>query len=225
MGSGKTLLSTDMALTSKVPVIANYKIKSKNVHPLELEQLMHLPYEKCKVILDEAYVYLENRVSMSKLNLYMSYILFQSRKRGIDIIITAQLAGTIDNRFIDLADIIIGAKQVKDGFLYVISDGRTKQLKKISFVNASKIWDKYDTTEVIMPPNIQNLETGIEILDRKKLKSKIDELEKLFFKQYPNNVKVTHAIVDSFLLDNDINELYGQYLYPRLQKNNIKVVE
>lgn len=222
MGSGKTLLATEFALTSKIPVIANYKIQSKNVHPLQIDELMHLPYDKCKVIIDEAYTYLESRVSMSKLNLYMSYILFQSRKRGIDIIVTAQLAGTIDHRFIDLSDIMIGAKQVRDGFLYIITDGRTTQFKKIKFADAERIWGRYDTTEVVLPPNIQDLETAIGVMDRKKLKLEIDNLEKLFYSQFPDNVKVTHAIVDSFLLDNDKSEIFGQYLYPRLQKNNIR---
>jgi len=186
---------------------------------------MHLPYKKCKVIIDEAYAYLESRVSMSKLNLYMSYILFQSRKRGIDIIVTAQLAGTIDHRFIDLSDTMIGAKQVRDGFLYIITDGRTTQFKKIKFADAERIWGRYDTTEVVLPPNIQDLETAIGVMDRKKLKLEIDNLEKLFYSQFPDNVKVTHAIVDSFLLDNDKSEIFGQYLYPRLQKNNIRTKE
>jgi len=221
MGSGKTLLTTDIALTSKVPVICNYKIKSNNVYPLELDELLHLTYPKCKVILDEAYTYLESRTSMNKLNLYMSYILFQSRKRGIDFIVTAQLADTIDSRFRDLCDIWIVAKQVKDGFLYAISDKQIIQFRKISFSSASKIWDKYDTTEVILPPQIQDLETTIGTLDRKKLKLKIDVLEKKFYREYQNIPKVTHSIVKAFLLDNDESEIYEEYLYPRLHKNEV----
>lgn len=218
MGSGKTLLSTDIALTSKVPVICNYKIESENVHPLELGQLLHLPYEKCKVILDEAYAYLESRVSMSKMNRYMSYILFQSRKRGIDIIITAQLSGTIDNRFLDLADIFIVCKQTKKGFLYLISDGRNRILKSIPFNKASLIWDKYDTAEVIMPPHMADLETEINIMDKKQLKKRLDELEIKFHESYSNVKKITYAVIDNFLLDCEESDIFRGYLYARLNR-------
>lgn len=217
MGSGKTLLATDMALTSKVPVLSNYKIKSKNVHALVISQLLHLPYKKCKVILDEAYAYLESRLSMSKLNLYMSYILFQSRKRGIDIIITAQLESSIDNRFVQLANIRIYAQVVKDGFRYFITNGKSIKLMKITFKNAEKIWGLYDTNEVVMPPNIEGLETTIEVMDRKVLKKKIDELEKEIRDEF-GDIKYTHAIVSSFLLDHDYSEIFEMNLYARLQK-------
>jgi len=217
MGSGKTLLATDFALSSKTPVLANYKIESKNVALLDIGNLLHLPYNKCKVILDECYAYLESRMSMSKLNLYMSYILFQSRKRGIDFILTAQLASSIDNRFIQLADIIIVAQREKDGFKYYVTNNEIVKIFKITFVNAEKIWCRYDTSEVILPPQMQNLETEIQILDRKKLKIRLTELEKMFKKEY-KDIKVSHALVDNFLLDIDESDVYGSYLYARLQK-------
>jgi hypothetical protein len=234
MGSGKTLLSTDMCLTSKVPVIANYDIgnfrydvkndrkvlveRNPNTHLLDLGQLLHLPYNKCKVVLDEAYSYLESRVSMSKLNLYMSYILFQSRKRGIDFIITAQLSSSIDNRFIDLADCIIGCKQKKDGFYYYIGNGRSISVMKIPIKKAERIWEHYDTSQVIMPQNIKELETQIDIMDKKVLKKRLDELEKKFRSEYGNLPKITYSIVDNFLLDMEEEDIFRTYLYSRLNK-------
>lgn len=219
MGSGKTLLTTDMALTSKKPVIANYDIESDNVYPLELGELLHLPYDRCLLILDEAYAYLESRVSMSKLNRYMSYILFQSRKRGIDIVITAQLSGTIDNRFLDLADMFVVCKQTKEGFLYAFSNGRATTIKKMSFSKASQIWNKYDTTQVIMPPQMEDLETEINLMDKKQLKKELDILEAKFDKDYPDIKKVTYAVVDNFLLDEEKSDIFRGYLYARLNKN------
>jgi hypothetical protein len=241
MGSGKTLLATKLVKNSNTPVIANYDIgvfkfnedgtkeldddgkailleRDANTHLLELGQLFHLPYKKCKVVLDEGTVYLENRVSMSKLNLYLSYVLFQSRKRGIDIIITAQLANTIDSRFINLADIIILCQQTKEGFNYFVSNGQIIRKMFIPYKEAMKLFDSYDTGQVIMPPQMQDLETQVQILDRKELKKKIDELEKDFRLKYPDKVKVTHSLVNSYLLDEDLSEEYASYLYARLQK-------
>ena len=226
MGSGKTLLETKLILSAKIPVLANYNIYEdenkqvphKNVIPLDIGELLHLPYEKCYVVLDEAYAYLESRVSMSKLNLYMSYILFQSRKRGITFILTAQLAGSIDNRFLSLADIIIVAQQVKDGFMYVLTNNRIYRKILLTWKQAEKIWNKYDTSQVILPPQIADLETQVQILDKKKLKAKIDELETRFKEEYPDIKKISHAIVDGFLLDCEESDVYSSYLYARLQK-------
>jgi hypothetical protein len=233
MGSGKTLLATKMALTSKTHVLANYDIgtfktenddtkvlveRRVNTELLDIGNLLHLPYKKCRVILDEAYAYLESRVSMSKLNQYMSYILFQSRKRGIDFILTAQLTNSIDNRFNSLCDLNIFAQQVKTGFRYFVTDGIKIKILTITYKEAENIWNCYDTSQVIMPPHMEELETQVQILDRKVLKKKVDELEKKFRSDYPENIKITHSIVDSFLLDNDLDDTFGSYLYARLQK-------
>lgn len=217
MGSGKTLLATDFALTSKIPVLSNYKIDCKNYESLDIGQLLHLPYDKCLVILDEAYAYLESRVSMSKLNLYMSYILFQSRKRGITIILTAQLENSIDNRFLSLADIKIYAQQTKDGFSYFITNDRIIKKVRISFKDAEKIWCKYDTLNVILPPNLEELENRIANMDKKTLKKNVDKLEKEIRDEY-GEVKFTHALVNNFLLDKQYDEFFSSYLYARLQK-------
>lgn len=239
MGSGKTLFATYFALKSKVPVLANYKIGDfeqisiderkflkwrKDCQELKIDEIFELPFKKCKVILDEAYAYIESRVSMSKLNLYFSYILFQSRKKGIDIILTAQLGGTLDNRFIELADMIVYSKQCKEGFKYGIWYKQTNTIKIITIPEklAQKIWNSYDTSEVVEPPRLEDLKTQIQIMDKSKLKSKVDELEKLFYDSYPNVKKVTLKMINSFLVDKGESEELGSYLYGRLQLNNIK---
>lgn len=231
-GTGKTTLSTDMALTSKIPVIANYDIgefeilpdgtkklikRHENVEPLDLTKLLHLPYNECKVLLDEGYTYLESRTSTSKLNRYMSYILFQSRKKGITIIVTAQLEGSLDNRFVALADIRIYCMLGKDGFIYFITNGRTVRKMKIPFKKAENIFNKYDTSQVIMPFNMEELENEIANMDKKTLKENVDKLEKEIRKEY-EDIKFTHAIVNNFLLENEYDEFFSSYLYARLQK-------
>lgn len=237
MGSGKTLLATYLALKSKIQVLSNYKIGKfeiisrdekkfidweDNCRALEIDEIFDLPYKKCKVILDEGYAYIESRIAMSKLNLYCSYILFQSRKKHIDIIITAQLGSTLDNRFIELADMVVYAKAVKDGFKYGIWCRETNIIKILTINNklAERIWNKYDTSEVVEPPRMEELKTQIRIMDKSKLKKKVDELEKLFNSKYPNVEKVTIKMINSFLVDNEESEEYTDYLYGRLQLKN-----
>lgn len=226
VGSGKTLFATRMCLKSTVPFVANYQIfkdKEKEIldkryNPLEVEELISLKINPAKVVIDEAYAWLECRIANSNINRYMSYILFQSRKRGLDFIITAQLEDTIDNRFTKLCDYIVMAEQIRDGFLYWISDRRHIRTFKISFKMAEFIWDRYKTEELIMPPQIENLRTQVEVLDRSKLKAKLDILEENYLSEYGSKYKITHALVDNFLLDANESDVYSSYLYARLLK-------
>lgn len=226
VGSGKTLLATRMALLSKTPVICNYDIYNNpterkpnpNVHPLEVDELLDLKYNPAKIIIDEAYAWLECRVSNSNVNKYMSYVLFQSRKRGLDFIITAQLEDTIDNRFTKMCSYIIFAEMIQDGFQYWITDKHKIKTFIIPFKQSETIWNKYNTDQIIMPPTIDNLKTQVAILDRSKLKKKLDELEQKLIAEYGNETKYTHSLIDNFLLDIDESDVYGSYLYARMQK-------
>lgn len=240
MGTGKTQLVTYFSLASKVPCLSNYKVGKfetideerrfiewqPNFYELKIDELFNLPYKKCKVLLDEAYAYIESRVSMSKLNLYCSYVLFQSRKRGIDFFLTAQLSSTIDHRFIDLADMIVVCKQINEGFYYGFWYRKSNSFAfmKMPFKTANKIWQYYDTTEVVQPPRVDELQAQISIMDKTKLKQKIDALEVKFYKVYPDCKKATIKMINSFLLDIGESEEYSEYLYGRLQLNSLKGV-
>src|SRR4030042_4075128 len=127
VGSGKTLLSTFMAIDDPRPVYANYKINIPNFKPLKPEMLWELN-KPTLIILDEAYTWLENRTSGKPINRYMSYILFQSRKRGLDFILTDQIVGTIDPRYRWMINFDIQSEVHEHGFLY--------QLTKLSRMGA-----------------------------------------------------------------------------------------
>ena len=156
VGSGKTLLATAFALYEKRPVYANYKIKIPNYHEMRPEILAKLNIPSL-AILDEAYAWIESRRSGKPINTFMSYILFQSRKREIDFILTDQLLGTIDVRFRQMTNYEIHCRHIVDiGFQYTfykLSGFTTYQPTTyiMPYSVAEKIYPLYDSWELINP--------------------------------------------------------------------------
>lgn len=151
VGTGKTLLSTIFAAHSTKVVYANYDIKIKQYKPFQLSEFLANRYYNCMIVLDEAYVYLESRIALRNLNRIMSYLLFQSRKVGIDIILTAQLLSSLDLRYRHLCDFLINCQNVAGGFNYVITSTAKKIVKKFS-IGIQKCYyffSLYDTLERI----------------------------------------------------------------------------
>lgn len=230
-GSGKTLLLTRFVLKNIFPFYSNYKVyeddSKKELHHLynELhpEELLHLDMKPKKIAITEAYEYFESRLGMGSFQRYMSYIVFQSRKRGMDFIIDTQLDDTIDHRYTRLCDYIIVAEAMDYGFHYFCTDKRTIKEFDINFRQAEKFWGKYDSWEVVMTPQLEELGKQIEIQNKPKLKIRITELEKRFYEEYGENFekkRITHALVEAFLLDCEPPEsdVYESFLYARLQK-------
>ena len=120
LGSGKTLFMTILAKMIAKPIFSNYALKFSDiaVKPLEIEKLFHSEYQNCCVLMDEAYIYLESRISGSEMNRCLSYVLFQSRKRGVILILTAQLSSSVDVRFRELVDIVIHCEKMGDCYRY-----------------------------------------------------------------------------------------------------------
>jgi hypothetical protein len=158
VGSGKTLLSVYLASKSKKPVYANFNIKIKSYNELLPETLAELncPKTGAFVIIDEAYSWLESRTSQKEINRYLSYILFQSRKKGMDIITTDQLLGTIDVRFRLMENYEIHCENVTNGFyyrMYKISRYKKPRVLKflITYDIAQKYYPLYDSWQPINP--------------------------------------------------------------------------
>lgn len=227
-GSGKTLLLTWFLLKSKDDFYSNYKIYqdeqktvlNKRYHELHPQELLHLDMSPKKVGITEAYEYFESRLGMGSFQRYMSYIVFQSRKRKMDFIIDTQLDDTIDHRYTRLCDYIIIAEADIDGFNYYITNKKFNDEFKITFKQAEKFWNLYDSWEVVMTPQIEELGKQIEVTDKPKLKEKLKALEEKFIAEYGNlpPKKITHAIVDNFILDCEESDVYASFLYARLQK-------
>ncbi|MFO7677199.1 MAG: hypothetical protein R6V50_02280 [Thermoplasmatota archaeon] len=214
-GSGKTLLATYFATKFDGSVYANYKIEIENYNhlkPIHLNQLN----ERSLIIIDEAYTWLESRVSMRELNRYLSYILFQSRKRELDFLLTLQMISTVDIRFREMADYFILAEAVQNGYRYMMVKNTWRNVKPIIFYlpenKAKKIYDIYDTFEKINPID-KEMEYNIND-DTEELSRYIDDLVNELLTEYPNP---TRPIVNDFCLKRSISKRYSEYIYNRLK--------
>lgn len=112
LGQGKTLSAVYLALKMKrmgYTIISNMKNFALNDDIIDDPQKIQELNSKDKylIILDEIYVYADSRNSMSKSNRLLSYLVFQSRKRNIDIIYTAQKISSVDIRIRGLTNIFI----------------------------------------------------------------------------------------------------------------------
>ena len=95
-GSGMTLAAVAHAyelkrLNPELKIISNLRLNSINYKPLNLEDLIKdFPKLYNKVILlDNAYITLDSRLSQSRINKLLVYLLAQSRTRNIRWILTS----------------------------------------------------------------------------------------------------------------------------------------
>ena len=232
-GSGKTIYATWHArlnVTMGIPVYCNYDIEMKDCQKIVPSELFSIGEDytiennkKCAVILDEAYSWIESRNYGSDLNKYISYILMQSRKRGMEFITTEQLNSTIDIRFQQLAEINVASIMLRDRFRYIYIFDNLRIVKKdLFFKDAKKFWDLYRTEEIVKPIKFNELQSKIENIDASKLNDKIGMLADLFHKEKGCfTYKITQAVIDDFILrHNDIatNDL-SYPLYGRLKSH------
>lgn len=153
LGSGKSLMSVILSLIEKSDhkrIVSNFDISNTN-EKFQLKKFLKRQYNDCMIILDEVYQYIDSRNSLDSQNKFFSYILYQSRKKSLDLYIIAQQQQSIDIRFRDLTDYIIYCKKLRDGFYYVLEDiaQQTNAQIKLSFQHAEQFFPYYDTNEVI----------------------------------------------------------------------------
>lgn len=216
IGSGKTLLLTLIGSKSKREIYSNYKLNLSLYKPLEMIDLLQLK-DNINVFIDEAYTWLESRTSMSTLNRYLSYIIFQSRKRSIDIYITSQMFSSVDLRFREQSNIIIKCKRIKDNFHYWFYNIGNNSIKTfiLPYKNAKKYFSIYDTYEIVEPNQKQNLEFKLIQQNPKNLLTKIKEISKVI---KPKLNKITHDSIKAILLFNGFNIGYEKYVYLYLKE-------
>ena len=122
MGGGKTLSACAFSvmdwLEADRKIIANFHIKLdaanrfehiKDVKEGDFEFLTHerfvymMEHDEvlydCTVILDEAYLMVDSRLSQQGYSRLMTYFMLQSRKRDVDLYVTTQQFENIDVRF------------------------------------------------------------------------------------------------------------------------------
>ena len=182
-----------------------------NYKQLTLFVLDDIP-NNVNVFIDEGYTWLESRISGSKLNKLISYLLFQSGKRGLDIYITAQLFSTVDLRFREQSSLIIYCKKVKDNFYYTIHNRETGTYKQFIMTKeiAEQYFPLYDTYEIIEPANIKELE--LEYI-------KDDPVALLLYvKKVADSIRneldiITHDSVEFALITNGYPKSLKKYVY------------
>lgn len=159
MGGGKTLLMTYFLLVLraelKLKVLANYSLKFP-YEKIDMETLLDPKNEQmrnCAIGLDEFWLFADSRNSASKVNKLISYILLQSRKRNVEIFVTAQRYDQLDKRFRSNADYIVyckkGTKPNKFRFTIIPRDN-PNNMKEYQ-IDGSTIYGMYDTNEIIDP--------------------------------------------------------------------------
>ena len=97
-GEGKTTLSTYIATQKHKQgkkIYCNYALKKIPFTPIgSLEDIAKVRHGV--LILDEIWLWIFSRTSMSKINQEIMKIIMLNRKRGVDIVYTAQLERTVD---------------------------------------------------------------------------------------------------------------------------------
>lgn len=191
---GKTLLMVYFALQLhkwnqyfepkyRLPIYTNFSLDYSEVRQVSVSEL--LDFEGLQgglLCIDEAYTWLESRMSSSNLNRYVSYFLFQSGKRGVDVIATAQLSSTVDLRFYDLAHIVVLTRKdiANERFVYQMGVrtgvGVRVVTRHLSFVDAAKFWDSYITSEPVAPLGLKDLQAAMERFDTVKINQRVDAI-------------------------------------------------
>lgn len=214
-GSGKTTIATGLArqaIDQGVPVWANYGIVgAKELTPSNILTIQG----PALVIIDEAYVWLDSRVSASTLNRFMSYILFQSRKMGLDFVLTVQLIHTLDKRFRDLTDTYIACEhqKTKDRFKYEILSVQKSVVKTryLSHRTAEKYIFPYFKTEERIDNNESQLMESMDHAEQNRIIDKwVDAAE-------DQEIEPKRDRIKDWCMRNGIPAKYSSYIYFRLR--------
>jgi hypothetical protein len=225
-GSGKTLFLTAMASITdkKKGIYSNYFLDLQNYKEFSVSEFVNGNYNNCIVLLDEAYNYLDNRLSMDMRHRFMSYMLFQSRKKEVEIVCSVQLLQTLDNRFRNLADIIVRAEGLtQKGFKYTIANIALQRTVTLFLPpkNLAHLFSIYDTKEIIEPTKSENQQYTFMTKDEKLLllDNIVSEIESQNFK------KITHARIKDFMFKKGYPSDLEQIVYSRIQSNRLEEKE
>lgn len=224
-GSGKTLLLAILGSDSKRIVHSNFLIRIPNYKPLKVLDLLNLE-NNIDMFIDEGYTWLESRISSSKLNRYLSYIILQSRKRTLDIYITAQLFSTVDLRFRDNSDIVVKCIKKSDGFKYSFFNIRNRTIKSwiLPFTEAEKYYELYDTFEIIEPHDKKALEFKLLMDNPLALDTKIREICRDIYPILQDIGKITHDSVKYALISSKYNVSYEKYVHMYMKGSSEYVI-
>jgi len=220
-GSGKTFILTYYATKFTRNIYSNYKLQLDNYIPLTINDLLDMNrLDEGNLFLDEAYTWLEARTSGNALNLLTSYLIYQQRKRLLDIYLTAQMFSSLDKRIRHLVNIIIlcqprvNFKKDDFHFIYQDIDIGIETSFMIPYKIAKNYFEYYNTYEIIEPQNVSRLEFNLLKNNPKRLLEKIKEIAKIVESQISI---ITHDSIKTVLLLNGFEIGYEKFLYPYLK--------
>ena len=165
LGSGKTLGMTAWAckfscMGGMLPIISNYKIEvDGHIDTILLQDeedmirmIKLVKREKGILLIDEAYKFLDSRLSMNKRNVYLSQFFMFLRKLNLITIVTIQSFRMIDIRVREIIDVLIVCRKINKGFEQRIFDYQLgKQVKRLCLREEvmKEVYEMYDTFEMV----------------------------------------------------------------------------
>jgi hypothetical protein len=223
LGSGKTLFLVINAYYSKLPIVSNFALDfgNREIIPFDLNKFLRKDYSDCIILMDEAYNYLESRISATERNRIMSYFLFQSRKKNVLLYITAQLFSTLDRRYRELSDLIVVASNMDEYFLYTIYIGSEVNEITISKEYTKLFYKMYNTKELIDNAD-EKMKYNLKVGQEKMIN--IEELanEVLDFYISEGLTKITRDMIEIYLEANDIENFYAKRIFTMLKIRKMK---
>lgn len=151
-------------------IYSNLNVKFPH-EKITLSSLLSLNFQNATIGIDEAQQYLDCRTSSSKRNRIISYLIFQSRKRSVDIFFTSQQFHNLDIRLRNNADLIYyctALKKITKNDENVLRPATTQEIEErnidlikikkfdiglqiaYSFIfNPKKYFTLFDTDEII----------------------------------------------------------------------------
>jgi len=217
MGSGKTLLLTAIAKMSNKQIISNYHLNIP-YKPFSIYDFVNGKYNDCLVLIDEAYVFLESRISGSIRNRYMSYMLFQSRKKTIEIIMSMQLMNTVDLRYRELADVIVICNGMnKKGFKYQVINRISQRMISLtmSHEKAETIYPLFDTNEVVEVERSAN--ESSQLLTPTEQKDLVKKIADAIIKKYSADTKITANVIKDYMFTHDYPANLEKFVYAKVK--------
>lgn len=229
-GSGKNTWLTRQALKTSFKIVKSnfHFFNFKKFSFLKSYELFELP-ENSMIIIDEAYKWLDCRLSQRRVNIYLSQILQESRKPNQDWYISTQYDSYIDFRFRDDAELIIECENIHLGwypngmekndyiFNYKWQNKRYKNKKvKLSCENAEYYYQFFDTTERVEDFGIAKFKLSILQNTPKLLYKEVKRATNYINEYVPPTF--TKAELTMCLLEHDYDKDYANYVYPELKR-------
>lgn len=219
LGAGKTLFLTNQAIEDDRPIYSNYEIKIDRYHDLTPEMLVDIQ-GPALVVIDDAYDWLESRLSGRDINRYFSYVYFQSRKRGLEFQISIQLLSTIDLRYRDMITYLVLAEEIEEGFQYtVIKNTMHKQKAKVlllPYESAKELFPLYNSWEYMPTIDAELMSKVIEATNPEELNREVANMAREIITKNPNK-KITKGFVKDYLIQNRKPLNHTEYVYNRIQ--------